>query len=102
MLPRFRVVAVSMERLEVRRARIMMITIDVIDLDPVALLEDQPTIATAPTLLLQQLRQSRTDVRVPSLSRAPVHPITIVRTAVARDLNVPRDRHLTMAPQEGT
>jgi len=74
----------------------MMITIDVIDLDLVVMLEEQPTRAIAPALLLQQLRQSRTDVRVPSLSRAPVHPITIVRTAVARDLNVPRDRNLTM------
>ena len=55
-LPRFRIVAVSMERLQVRRARIEVITIAVLNLDLVILLEEQPTIATAPTLLFQQLR----------------------------------------------
>jgi hypothetical protein len=34
-LPRFRIVAVSMERLPIGRARIAAITINVIDLDPV-------------------------------------------------------------------
>jgi hypothetical protein len=85
-----------MERLSVGKARIVSISIDVIDLDLVILLEEQPTIATAPTLLFQQLRQAWTDVRVPSLSRAPVHPIAIIGTAIALDLHMPRNRHLTM------
>jgi hypothetical protein len=35
-------------------------------------------------------------VRVPSLSCAPVHPIAIIGTAIALDLDMPRNRHLTM------
>jgi hypothetical protein len=53
-LPRFRVVAVSMERLQIDRARIASIPLDVIDLDPVVMLEEQPTIATASLLYFEQ------------------------------------------------
>jgi hypothetical protein len=52
-LPRFRIVAVSMERLQVGRARIVSISTDVINFALVLLLEEQPTIATAPALPLQ-------------------------------------------------
>ena len=58
MLPRFRIVAVSMERLQIGKARIVVITIDMVYLDPVVMLEAQPTVATAPALLFQQLGQS--------------------------------------------
>jgi hypothetical protein len=85
-----------MERLQVGQARIVSISTDVIDLDLVLRLEEQPTVATAPTLGFQQPRQAWTDVRVPSLARAPVHPIAIIGTAMALDLHMPRDRHLTM------
>ena len=37
LLPRFRVVAVSMQRLQIGRARIASITTDVVDLDPVVM-----------------------------------------------------------------
>ena len=96
MLPRFRIVAVSMERLQVGQTRIVSISTDVIDLDLVIQLKEQPTVATAPTLGFQQLRQAWTDVRVPSLSRAPVHPIAIIGTAMALDLHMPRNRYLIM------
>ncbi len=96
MFPRFRIVAVAVERLQVRRARIVSISPDVIDLDLVIRLEEHPTRATAPPLVCQQLRQSWTDVRVPSLSRAPVHPLAIIGTAMALDLHMPRHRHLIM------
>src|ERR687895_895845 len=89
LLPRFRIVAVSMERLQIAVARIVSISTDVIDLDLVLRLEEQPTIATAPTLVFQQLRQAWADVRVPSLARAPVHPIAIIGTAIALDLHMP-------------
>src|SRR4029453_16974572 len=95
-LPRFRIVAVSMERLPIGRARIAAIAINVIDLDPVVVLEEQPAISTAPVLLFEQLRQSRTGARVPSLSGTPVHPLALIGTAVACDLDMPRDGHLTM------
>jgi hypothetical protein len=48
MLPRFRIVAVSMERLKISRARIVSITVDVINLNPVVMLEAQLTTLTAP------------------------------------------------------
>jgi hypothetical protein len=53
MLPRFRIVAVSMERLKISRARIVSITVDVINLNPVVMLEAQLTIPTAPVLLFE-------------------------------------------------
>jgi hypothetical protein len=52
MLPRFRIMAVSMERLEITRARMASIPIDVIDLNAVVMVEAQPTRRTAPLLLL--------------------------------------------------
>ena len=99
MFPRFRIVAVSMKRLQIGVARIAAIPIDMIHLNPVVMLEEQPTVATAPVLHFEQLGQSRTGVRMPSLSCTPVHPIAIVRAAVASHLDVPRDRHLTMGEQ---
>src|SRR5881409_184405 len=95
-LPRFRVVAVSMQRLQIGRARITSIATDVVDLDPIIMLEAQPTIATAPALPLQQFCSSKTHTRVSSMSRAPVHPIAIIGTAVALDLDMPGDGHLAV------
>ena len=57
-LPRFRVVAVSMKRLQVAIARIASITIHMIDLDPVIIVEAQLTVPTAPMLLFKELGQS--------------------------------------------
>jgi hypothetical protein len=85
-----------MERLQVGQARIVSISTDVIDLDLIIRLKEQPTVATAPALGFQQLRQAWTDVRVPSLARAPVQPIAIIGTAIALDLHMPRNRYLTM------
>ena len=96
MLPRFRIVAVSMERLQIAIARVAAVTIAMIHLDPVVMLEEQPAVATAPVLRFEQLGYSRTGVRMPSLADTPVHPVAIVRTTVARDLHVPGNRHLLM------
>ena len=98
-LPRFRVVAVSMQRLQIGRARITSIATDVVDLDPIILLEEQPTIATAPALPLQQFCSSKTHTRVSSMSRAPVHPIAIIGTAVALDLDMPGNGHLAVGQE---
>jgi hypothetical protein len=57
-LPRFRIVAVSMKRLQVAIARIASITIHMIDLDPVIIVEAQLTVSTAPVLLFEELGQS--------------------------------------------
>ena len=51
MLSRFRIVAVSMERLQIGQARIVVVPINMVDLDAVLMLEEQPTVATAPALL---------------------------------------------------
>ncbi len=56
------------------------------------MLEVQPALGTASLLLFQQGRQSRADRWVPSLSSTPVHPISIVRTPIASDLDVSLDR----------
>jgi hypothetical protein len=64
-----------MQRLEVRHACIAAIAIDMINFNPILIVEEQPTVGTAPTLLFEQRRQSGTDPGVPSLSRAPIDPI---------------------------
>src|SRR5215467_13074879 len=96
MLPRLRIVAVSMQRLEVCPACMTAIAIDMINLNPILTVEEQPTGGTAPPLLFEQRRQSRTDLGVPSLSRAPRDPIAIIGTAVAPDCDMPGDGDLTM------
>ena len=99
LFPRLRIMAMSMERLQIGRARISAITMEMIHLNPVVMLEEQAAIATAPVLRFQQLGQFRTGVRMPSLSSTPVHPIPIVRAAVPSDLDMPRDRRPTMGQQ---
>ena len=99
MLPRLRIMAVSMERLEIARARIAAVSIDMIHLNPVPMLEEQPAVATAPLLRFQQLGRSWTGIRMPSLSRTPVDLIAVIEAAVSSDLEVPRDRHPTMGQE---
>ena len=99
LLPRFRIVAMSMQRLQVRRARITVVTIDMVHLNPVVMLEEQPTTATASVLLFEQPGQSCTDVGVSALSRAPVDPVPIIGTAVALDLHMPGNGHLAVGQQ---
>src|SRR4029450_1172286 len=95
-LPRLRIVAVAMQGLQVRRAAIAAIAIDMIDFNPIVVVKEQPTVGTAPTLRFEQRRQSRTDPWVPSLSRAPIDPVPIIGTAVASDFDMPGDGDLTM------
>jgi hypothetical protein len=52
MLPRFRIMAVSMERLQISVARISAVPVDVIHFDSVVMLEEQ---STAPTRAIQFL-----------------------------------------------
>jgi hypothetical protein len=40
LLPRFRILAVSMERLRICKARITMVAIDMVHLNPVVMLEE--------------------------------------------------------------
>ena len=96
LLPRFRIMAVSMERLEIARARIASIPIEVINLNAVVMMEAQPTRRTAPVLPFEQCGQAWPDTRVPSASRAPIHPVTVVGTAVAPHFGVPCNGYLTM------
>ena len=96
MFPRFRIVAVSMQRLQVRKARIVSIPIPMVDLDAVLMVEEHPTVTTASTLLFEQPGESRADTGMPSLSATPVQPIAVVRTAIALDLYMPGNGYLTM------
>jgi hypothetical protein len=57
-LPRLRIVAVSVERLHIARARIASITMPMLDLHPVIMVEAQLTLPTAPVLLCEELGQS--------------------------------------------
>ena len=75
LFPRFRIVAVSMKRLQIGVARIATIPIDMIHLKPVVMLEEQPAVATPASLCFEQLGQSWIGIRMPSLSCTPVHPI---------------------------
>src|SRR5918994_2058462 len=97
LLPRFRIVAVSMERLQVCKARIPMVAIDRVHLNPVVMLAEESTMATAAALLFEQPGQSGIDTRVSPLSRTPVHPVPIIGTAVALDLYMPGNRHLVVS-----
>ena len=99
LLPRFRIVAVSMQRLQVRRARITVVPMAMVHLNPVVMVEEQPTVATASVLLFEQPGQSCTDVGVSALSRAPVDPVPIIGTAVALDLYMPGHGHLAVGQQ---
>src|SRR5262245_3857701 len=61
--------AVSMQRLQISGARILVMPIDVVHLDPVVMLEEQPTVATTPLLGFEQPGQSWIGVGMPSLPR---------------------------------
>ncbi len=61
LLSRFRIVAVSMQRLQVCKARITVVAIDMVHLNPVVMLEEQSTVATASVLQFEQPGQSYTD-----------------------------------------
>src|SRR5262252_2683417 len=95
-LPRLRIVAVSMQRLEVRPACMTAIAIARIACNPIRSVEAQPTGGAAPPLLFEQRRQSRTDFGVPSLSRAPRDPIAIIGTAGVPDFAMPGAGALTL------
>ena len=99
LVPGFRVMAVSMEDLEIGIAGIVSLPVDMVNLKWVSMLEEQSAIGTAPSLPCEQGGQSGTDHRVPSLSLTPVHPIPVVRTPIARDLRVPQTRGVTMGSE---
>jgi hypothetical protein len=99
MLSRFRIMAMSMQRLQVRYARIAVVPIDMVHLDAVVMLEEQSTVTTPAPLCFEQPGYSWTDTRVSSLSCAPVHPIAVIGTAIALDFDMSGNRHLTVRPK---
>ena len=99
MFPRFRIVTVSMKSLQIGKTGILVVTVDMIHLNPVVMLEEQPAVATAPVLRFEQLGESRTGVRMSSLSRTPVDPIAVIGAAARSDLDVPHDRYPTMGQE---
>ena len=99
LLPRFHIVAVSMECLQICKARITMVPINMIYLNPVVMLEEQSTMATLSAWLFEQPGQSCIDTGVSALSRTPVHPVPIIGTAVASHLDMPGNRHVAVIQQ---
>jgi len=99
MLPRFRIMAVSTERLQIRIGRIAVITVDMVHLDSVVMLEEQAPVTTPAPLLFEQPRRFGTDRWMPSLSGAPVHPIAVIGTSIALDFDMPCNRHLAVSPK---
>lgn len=93
--PRFRIMAMSMEHWQICIARISAVPIGVIHFDPVVMLEEQTTTPTATLLRFKQPGQPRTGIRMASLSATPVHPVPIVRAAIALHLDMPFDLHFT-------
>src|SRR5687768_14324262 len=70
-LPRSHIMAGSMERLQICKARITMVPINMVHLNPVVMLEEQSTMATSSALLFEQPGQSCTDTGVSALLRTP-------------------------------
>ena len=80
--------AMSMEGLEIDRAGVSSMPIDMVDLKLVSMVEEPLTVGAAPALLFDQGGQSRPDRRVVPASLTPIHPIPIVRTPIACDFRV--------------
>jgi hypothetical protein len=96
MLPRLRIVAVSMQRLKVRHACMTASAIAMSDCHPLLVVEAQPTGGTAPPLRLEPHGPSRPAPGVPSLSRAPIAPSALIGTAGAPAFAMPGDGDLTV------
>src|SRR2546426_259516 len=96
MFPGFHVMAMSMYGLEIDRAGVSSIPIDMVDLKLVSMVEEQFTGGAAPALLCDQGGQSRPDRRVLPASLTPIHPIPIVRTPIACDFRVAQTGGVTM------
>ena len=96
MFPAFRVMAMSMEGLEIDRAGVASIPIAMVDLKLVSMVEEQFTVGAAPALLFDQGGQSRPDRRVWPASLTPIHPIPIVRTPIACDFRMAQTGGVTM------
>jgi hypothetical protein len=69
---------------------------DVVNLPLVIMVEEPPTVGTAPALSFEPRGPSGTDRWVTSPSGAPIPPIPIVRPPRACDLGGPEARNLTM------
>jgi hypothetical protein len=97
-LPRFRLLAVSMQRLQIRRARSAVLAMDMVHRDAVVMLAVQPPVTPPALLPFEPPCQCGTDHWMPALSCAPGHPIAIVRTAIALDVDMSHKRDLAVSP----
>src|SRR6266436_8317160 len=96
MFPGFRVMAMSMEGLEIDRAGVASMPIAMVDLKRVSMVEEPLTGGAAPALVFDQGGQSRPDRRVWPASLTPIHPIPIVRTPMACDFRVAQTGGVTL------
>jgi hypothetical protein len=96
LLPSFRIMAMSMERLEIRLTGITTVPVEVVNLDQVVMLARQSTASTASTLSFEPCGPSGIGLRMPSSSAAPVHPIPLRGTPVATHWGRPWHGHLAV------
>jgi hypothetical protein len=96
MFPGVRVMAMSREGLEIDRAGVAAIPIDLVDLKLVSLGEEPCTVGAAPALVLAQGGPSRPARRVWPASLPPIHPIPSVRTPMAGACRVAQTGGVTL------
>ena len=94
--PGLRIVAMSMEGLEVVIPRVPSVSINMVNLQLVIMLEVLSTVGTAPVLFFEQGGYAGFHRRVVSSAVTPVHPIPIVRTPIAGDLGMKQAGALTL------
>jgi hypothetical protein len=88
-----------MERLQVRRARLAVLPVDMVHLDAVVIWEAQPTVPTPALWRGEHPRPCGAERWRPPLSCAPGHPIALVRTAMALDVDMPCHPHRAVRPK---
>ena len=85
LFPGFRIMAMSMERLEVGVTGGPSIPVNVINFELVIMLEVLSTIGTPPLLSFEQSGYSGFHRRVMPLAATPIHPVPIIRTPITSD-----------------
>src|SRR5437016_14352614 len=94
--PGLRIMAMSMEGLEVVITRVLSISVAMIHLRLVIMLEVLSAVGRAPVLFFEQSGYAGLQRRVVSPAAAPIHPIPIVRTPIAEDHAMTEDVAISM------
>ena len=82
--------------MQVTVTRVLAISVNMVNLQLVIMLEVQSAVRTPSLLSFEQSGDAVFDRRVMAPTATPIHPVPIIRTAVALDLDMPGDSHLTV------